>query len=321
MQWSAVFLVASLGLLTAGCGQGVFCCGKREPKPAPEPPPTKIVWDGLAEELKEVEFDIDVAVNVESVKIAVEPGEDGWKIHVTNWQELAAGLRTVDEQLALRAKHYALVYRLHEMLAARPSVEPRPDYCPVDSPEFVFFLREAQFEDWKAGDYKHCRPADCPRADYWCKDGAEPVCPNRALYKGRIEKYLKDLAKCGKKALSVRGFASSSGIRPDQRRDLLEPYRKRQRSLAMVCGEAAAPAEASASQMFNLLVSDDRARNLAKLLKAAARNSGVSIDVKPARWCSYQEMEAARGIKDTVDGGYDGFTGMLNRRAEIRVVQ
>ena len=77
-----------------------------------------------------------------------------------------------------------------------------------------------------------------------------------------------------------------------------------------------------ASEMFNLLVAEYRANNVAKMLVSMAEEVGVSVNVESVGWCSYEAMDKARKVKDVDDDkGYEGFKGMLNRRAEIQVVQ
>lgn len=331
MQWSALSLVAILGVLTAGCGKGVFC-GKCGP---PKPPPTEIVWDGLAEELEEVNFG-NVTVNVKSATVAVEPGEDGWKIQVTNWQELVAELRKTEAWRAKQVEHYALMHRLHTMLAEqKPPVTqnfwllgstgstPVLGQCPADLSVFVVFSREAQFEDWSANYYNGCPPVKCPEeSDRSCEEIGAPVCPNRAMYEEQIGSYLANLGKCegGQRTLRVRGFASSSGI---SRKLDAEEFQRMQGDfgkLGASCDNVAIDPLQADTQMFNLLVSSIRAHNVAELLRAMGEDRGITIEEEP--WCSYERMKSEPPrIIDNKGGTYDSLAGMWNRRAEIRVVQ
>lgn len=332
MHWSAVSLVASLGVLIAGCGKGVFC-SKCEATPAPEPPPTEIAWTGLAEELNKVDFADDLTVHVDSVKVVVEPGEDAWNIRVANWQDLVSKLGEREKRHAKQAEHYALMYRLHTMLAERQppvtrnywiwSPTPPLGQCPVDLPVFVFFPEEAQFDDWRKGHYHSCPPqSGCPEeSERWCEEKSAPVCPNRDFYDDYVDRYLGYLEKCegGRKTLRVRGFASSSGISPSQKglQELQRAFERR--SVPSSCGEIASPAVADPSEMFNLLVSDRRAHNVLEMLTAVAQDRGVSIGGEVATWCSYGDMAKER-VDDGKWGPYDSSTGMFNRRAKITVV-
>ena len=331
MQWSALSLVAILGVLTAGCAEGVFC-GKCGP---PKPPPTEIVWDGLAEELEEVNFG-NVTVNVKSATVAVEPGEDGWKVQVTNWQELVAELRKTEAWRAKQVEHYALMHRLHAMLAQqKPPVTqnfwllgssgstPVLAQCPADLSVFVVFSREAQFEDWKDNYYDGCPPTTCPEeSDLSCDEIAAPVCPNRAMYKDQIRSYLANVAKCegSQRTLRVRGFASSSGISRKldaaERQKMQDEFKER----AASCDEAAVDPLRADTQMFNLLVSNIRAHNVAEWLRTVGEDHGITIEQEP--WCSYEKMKSEPPrVMDNKGGAYDSLAGMWNRRAQIRVVQ
>ena len=332
MQWSALSLVAILGVSTAGCGEGVFC-GKCGP---PKPPPTEIVWDGLAEELKEVDFDIDMTVNVESATVAVDPGEDGLKIQVTNWQKLVSELRKTETWRAKQVEHYALMHRLHAMLARqKPPVTqnywllgssgstPVPAQCPADLSVFVVFSREAQFEDWKKGNYYDgCPPVKCPEEpDRSCEEIVAPVCPNRTMYEEQIGSYLANLEKCesGQRTLRVRGFASSSGI--SRKLDAGE-FQKMQGDFERLaaCDKVAIDPLRADTQMFNLLVSSIRAHNVAELLRTMGGDRGITIEEEP--WCSYEKMRSEPPrILDNRGGAYDSVAGMWNRRAQIRVAR
>ena len=63
------------------------------------------------------------------------------------------------------------------------------------------------------------------------------------------------------------------------------------------------------------------AETLARTKKVAAnaQKTPKMARIRPAVWCSHNDMASAR-INDIVDGEYDTFTGMLNRRVEIQVV-
>ena len=353
MRWSRLFLVASFALVV-GC-EGAFCAQCRpaeppEPQPPPQPEPVKVDWTGLSDELKRVEFDVDVTITVDAGDLVLKPGEDAWKVRITNWDGLTGELRQVLKANAAQAEHYALVHRLNAMLAKRqppatyhywiwgppPAAGTPPvELCPVTLPVFVFFPHEADFkawkEAWKDGADGGCAPKlDCSQeSEAKCAELAMAVCPNRDFYGEYAKGFLTALANCegAGKTLQVRGFASSSGLREKRRNpteldQLKEAFRNRR--VPESCDSVTAPATEGrrASDMFNLLVAEYRANNVAEMLVGMAKKVGVSINVESVGWCSHEEMVAARKVKDVDDDkGYDGFKGMLNRRVEIQVVQ
>lgn len=338
MQWLRLFLVASLGALVGGCEPGTFCskCMKAEScKQCPPPkPPVKVDWTGLSEELKKVEFGGDVTINVEAAEFDLKPGEDAWKVEIANWGELTGQLQGIVTVNTAQAEHYVLVQQLNAMLADRqpPATYnywiwsplaseklgiPTVDMCPITLPVFVFFPQEANFEAWRDGKYEDCqREPDCGTvSDEECDDIAAPVCPNRTLYEGYVERFVASLANCenGVKTIRVRGFASSSTVQEpvdDPEGRLREAFRDR--SVPSSCGGSPEHAD---QQKFNLLVAETRARNVANLLRSADGDINVEAEV----WCSFTEMKDAREVKDQKGDEYDTFKGMLNRRAEIIV--
>lgn len=345
MQWSRLLLAVGFGALLVACEPGTFCpqCQPSERCkrcPAPKPEPTKIDWTGLAEELKKVEFGGDVTINVEAAEFILKPGEDAWKVRIANWNELADELRKIENANAAQAKHYALVYQLHAMLAEReppatynywiwgpPPVAgtaPHPplQLCPSTLPVFLFFPREAEFSSWRSGDY------DCPTKS----GGSNPICPNARLYDGYVDRFVRSLENCTDEVttLRVHGFASSSGlgaIAEDDMQHLKEVFSSRFSKPPGQCDGWVPDLDADQcvtslpneqSQMFNLLVANSRARNVKEMLSKAA---GDRVDVEVHVWCSYCDMVKARKVNDMVGGKYDRLEGMWNRRAEIRLVQ
>ncbi len=290
-----------------------------------------------------MDFDVDVTVVVEPGEVVLKPGKDAWKVKIANWDGLTGELQQIVTANATQAEHYALVHWLNTMLAGRqpPATynywiwrpqengSPPVKLCPVALPVFVFFPPEAEFKAWIRGDYGDCQAkADCSAEtdlEDKCQDSAAAVCPNRALYDEYvIEGFLTSLANCESavKTLRVRGFASSSGLRErrdeDDLRRLDKAFTERDLSACEGVADSEPRNAPSHSQKFNLLMAEARARNVANVLSSVAGNR-VAVNVEPVVWCSYADMESARKVIDNEDGPYDGFKGMLNRRAEIVV--
>lgn len=342
MQWFRLFLALSLGALMGGCEPGTFCskCMKAESckQCPPLKPPVKVDWTGLSEELKKAEFGGDVTINVEAAEFDLKPGEEAWKVEIGNWGELTGQLQGIVTANTAQAEHYALVQQLNAMLADRqppatynywiwssPTSEnsgiPPVDLCPIALPVFVFFPQEANFEAWRDGKYRDCqRDPDCGTvSEEECDDIAAPVCPNRTLYEGYVERFVASLANCesGVKTIRVRGFASSSEIQEpvdDPKRRLRDAFESR--NLPSSCAE---PREHPDPQKFNLLMAEARARNVANLLRSAVEDAW-DINVEAEIWCSFYEMDDLRQVEDREGGEYKTFKGMLNRRAEIRII-
>lgn len=341
MQWLRLFLAACLAALVGGCEPGTFCSQCKKPescKQCPSPkPPAKIDWTGLSEELKKVEFGGDVTINVEAAEFDVKPGEDAWKVEIANWDKLTDELRQIMTANDAQAKHYALVHQLHTMLAERQSPEtynywiwglpvsdnripPPVKACPALAKLriFVFFPHEAAFKDWE----KHQYAEAC--------DSPSPVCPNLDLFEEHVDEFIDVLAKCSGDEvikLQVRGFASSSGINVDDEDKVILKEEFGERSVKKSCVKTANyqarksdVEENEETRMLNLLVSELRAKNVADMLKGGFSEEKVSVEIQSAVWCSHKDMAWARKVDDIVDGEYDTFTGMLNRRVEIRVV-
>ena len=299
----------------------------------------KVDWTGLSEELKKVEFGGDVTINVEAAEFDLKPGEDAWKVEIANWGELTGQLQGIVTANAVQAEYYALVQQLNAMLADRqppatynywiwsPLASPENGVppvklCPIALPVFVFFPKEADFDAWINGDYADCSPdSDCStNAGKRCQDKIAPVCPNPALYHEYVAGFLNSLANCesAPKTLRVRGFASSSGLAEGREaKGLQGPFKAFKDRAEKSCGEIELD-NLGKSEKFNLLMAETRARNVADLLERKVPN-GLKVTVETEVWCSYGDMENARKVIDNEDGPYDGFKGMLNRRAEIVV--
>lgn len=325
MHWASTLFVMALIVFLVGCGKGTFCRQCAEPKK----PAVKIDWAGLSDELQKVDFGGDVTIRVENADIVLELGDNAWKVEVTNWSELAEQLRKIGNVNAAEVEHFALLHRLHAMLADRQAPKtynfwlwgdhPFANQCPRELPTFVFFPHEAQLDAWMRRDYD--KP--CPSTH----QKSTPVCASLSLYEDYVRRFRNALQNCPSDVttLRVRGFASSSVIRATTDKEkgelrkkfdgLAEPHGRCER----VSGPKDGPPELNDDdgEIFNLLVAEHRARNVKKMLEAADLGS---ISVEKAVWCSYGDMVEARRVVDRKDGEYDGVEGMLNRRVEIRVL-
>lgn len=319
---SAALLVAGLGALFAGCEPGSFCGQCHEP---PAKPATKIDWNGLSEELAHLDLGKDVTIKIENAEVVLELGDNAWKVQVTNWDELAAKLREIEKVNAAEAKHFALVHRVYAMLAEReaPNVyhfwlwgDPPSDMCPSGRRALVFFPHEAQVGAWVKGDYD----PQCAATS----QSSTPVCPNYDLYEEYIGQLFDSLKNCADEVtLRVRGFASSSDLGAPTEREKERLWGEF--TIRSPCNGEAIPDECRTppetddgySRIFNVLVAEERARNIKEILSAGL---GDRLRVVTPSWVSYEDMEKARSVVDEVDGVYDGFEGMLNRRVEIEVV-
>ena len=337
MRRSSLFLVAILSALVAGCEQGMFCtrCGEAEPcepcRPPklckscrPPKPPAKIDWTGLSDELQKLKLGGDVTINAEGGQFVLKPGEDAWKVEITNWDALTGKL----QEILLAEPQPAATHNYWIWGPPASSIPPPVKLCP--SPEeqelriFVFFPHEAQLSVWASNGYEKNCTSESP----------SPVCPEFTLFEAPIEGFIRALANCPgeQPSLQVLGFASSSSIENANERDIgkLEDYFSLDNNgrKTKSCKRARENLDrtnvrdvSKETEIFNLLVAELRASNVADMLMQAAEDEKVKIDVHPVVWCSYEDMALERKVEDFDRiKGYDSLKGVLNRRVEIRVV-
>ena len=185
---------------------------------------------------------------------------------------------------------------------------------------YVVFPKEANFQEWIDNPNPNCRGENASAA----------VCPDRAFHEEVTGPFLKALARCAilekKVTLRTVGFASSSGIdvsetaTPPKLSDL---YLDHVSTIADVCFAGKNVSDVSAdendpSRQFNLLVANQRARNVAEMLRSFTSNEKFDIEATP--WCSHADMAAQRSHNDRSNDKYNSAKGLMNRRAEVRLV-
>ena len=222
--------------------------------------------------------------------------------------------------------------RLHRAKTGMTHVDVRFESAPhwfAESRQSLFasmvvFPNEAKAELWADGRYE--------RSNAQGDDGSA-VHPDKRLHKTTLKPFLKGLDKCGDAENPVRlqavGFASTSGLTsgktPTEVKEKLDEERRRRRSSAACsCCESS---KENDSDLFNLVVSNLRAKHTATMVKEFAKQLGAegsieegSIEIEPHQWCRHSEMVAQRQVQDGGPNNYDTYRGMLNRRVEVRVL-
>ena len=173
---------------------------------------------------------------------------------------------------------------------------------------YVVFPEEAKFEDWIDGDpAERCSQEPAPAS----------VCPETTFYKKTMGPFLEGLSQCAtneKVQLHLVGFASATGLKKPlddaSAKKLLDRYKARR------CEGKKVEDETGYSNMFNLLIANERAVNAAAMLEdlvpAELKNA---FAIKAIPWCSHTDMANER---DGEDGEGRG-KGLMNRRVEVRL--
>ena len=156
---------------------------------------------------------------------------------------------------------------------------------------YVVYPEEAKFEDWIDGDpTESCSREPAPAS----------VCPETMFYKKTMGPFLKGLSQCAtteKVQLHLVGFASATGLNElleDGAKELLEKrYGSRIKSKAEPCEGKKVEDETDHSNMFNLLIANERAVNAAEMLREIVSTKDAFI-IEAISWCSYAAMAAKR---------------------------
>ena len=178
---------------------------------------------------------------------------------------------------------------------------------------YVVFPEEAKFEDWIGGE----------RGEICEGDEAPPsVCPETAFYKKTMGPFLEGVSHCattGKVELHLVGFASATtlNVSPKGREDeLKEHYHNHVEAEAERCQGKRVEDETDHSNMFNLLIANERAVNAAAMLREiVAKMSKDAFAIKAIPWCSHAAMVKERAFDD----GRDPIKGLMNRRVEVHL--
>ena len=98
-------------------------------------------------------------------------------------------------------------------------------------------------------------------------------------------------------------------------KELLEKrYGNRIKAKAEPCESKEVEDETDHSNMFNLLIANERAVNAAEMLREIVPTKDAFI-IKPIPWCSYAAMAVKRGFDD----GGDPIKSLMNRRVNVRL--
>ena len=176
---------------------------------------------------------------------------------------------------------------------------------------YVVFPEEAKFEDW----------IDDERGEICEGEEAPPsVCPETAFYKKTMESFLEGVSHCAttdKVELHLVGFASATILNesPKGREDeLKERYHKHVEAEAERCQGKRVEDEPDHSNMFNLLIANERAVNAAAMLREIVPTEDAFI-IKAIPWCSHAAMVDERDFDDD----QDPIKGLMNRRVEVHL--
>ena len=176
---------------------------------------------------------------------------------------------------------------------------------------YVVFPEEAKFKDWTSGERSEV-----------CKGKALPasVCPETTFYKKTMGPFLEGVSHCAtteKVQLHTVGFASSTILNEslkEREEELEEHYHNHVEAEAERCRGKRVENETDHSNMFNLLIANERAANTADMLqKIVPTKDAFTIEEIP--WCSYAAMAKERDFDD----GQDPIKGLMNRRVEVRL--
>lgn len=176
----------------------------------------------------------------------------------------------------------------------------------------VFYPQEAKLKAWLAGD---CRVETSELGE---RESA-------------IREYLLRRRPCAadgqKIRVKVRGYASSSmagGWSEEeftlQNGDCAQRWKsclKAQNCEWDGSREKPLPCVAEA---FNLCVANARSEHVTSQIQRWLKDEGGWLKIEPARWASYEEMKFGHLTDDLRCGAYDHRVGILNRRAELEIV-
>ena len=181
----------------------------------------------------------------------------------------------------------------------------------------VVFPEEAKIKEWHE---------DSPKKYSECGDredggsGSPALCPEREFYRMLLRPLISELGRCGslekKVELEIVGFASDSGISESN-----GAWKKRlDAAMPSIDCPGPCPSVSCYSQKFNLVVANIRAANAERMLADFIKGmQGQQLfEVEAKKWRNYCDMRRERDRH--ADGEYSPDNGLMNRRAEIRIV-
>lgn len=307
-----------IGVLLAGCegaNEGPKLCQRCE-----RPPKTvrvEVDWQRMADALKSAGIG-STTVRTGPVNVTVNPGqptEGSNAVAVDGWNDLVEALKSIQ----ISSQNAGSPETTHNIHHTTFAFRFAPPWFNADQrslfTSYVVFPVEAKFEEWISVDANKTCAHDDPRAS---------ICPDTPFYRKAMVPFLKGLSQCAtteKVQLRILGFASSTGLKQplgnENEDELKKRYDDHIDAEAEVCLGDRTANETDHSNMFNLLIANERAVNAAEMLKdLVPKEPKDAFDIEPIPWCSHAAMEEKRKFVD--DG--DTAKGLMNRRVEVRLV-
>ena len=181
---------------------------------------------------------------------------------------------------------------------------------------YVVFPEEAKLIEWVK--WVNQSKKSCSGG----KDASVPgsICPEQEFYKKAMAPFLEGLSRCATekpvKLLAI-GFASSTTVKKmddtveEQYNQHIDAIGKGQ---GICRGKMKVEEAGNPDKMFNLLIANQRAKNVAAMLNGfLSRKQKERFDIQSVPWCSHASMEAERSFQDQGDGA----KGLINRRVEV----
>lgn len=308
-----------VGVLLAGCegaNEGPKLCQRCE-----RPPKTvrvEVDWQRMADALKSAGVG-STTVRTGPVNVTVNPGQPTGgsnAVAVDGWNDLVEALKSIQ----IPPQNAGSPETTHNIHHTTFAFRFAPPWFNADQrslfTSYVVFPVEAKFEEWISVDANKTCAHDDPRAS---------ICPDTPFYKNAMEPFLKGLSQCAtteRVQLRILGFASSTELNEpwlsDESKDeLKERYDNHIEAKADLCLGEIAEDETKPSNMFNLLIANERAVNAAEMLKdLVPKEPKDAFDIEAIPWCSHAAMEEERKFEDDRDPA----KGLMNRRVEVRLV-
>lgn len=321
-----------LGLLLAGC-DGVKLCQKCE-RP-PETVKLEVDWQKLADALKDAGVGEGATVVADSINVTVDPDRPtgrsngpqppGQKdVTVAGWTDLVEALKSIETA----AQSARTIENVENITHATFSFRFAPPWFNADQrsllTSYVVFPVEAKFAAWRLR--ADAWPEDHPPKKEGCQRGADApasICPDVTFYEKAMKPFLEGLSQCAtdkKVELHLLGFASATRVGDPGKENkafLTNRYDNYINDSTQSCrGERDPEERGDVSNMFNLLIANERAINAAAMLKSLVPDEPKNaFDIKVTPWCSHAAMVAERGTGTGNDPAQD----LMSRRVEVRL--